>query len=88
VAAALVRDRPAAQLQLSAREIRLELEAPTQQVRDILDCRASEGELRAFLGAVAGEVEAFLARQRSDSDGTAEPSAAADPARDIGSGSS
>jgi hypothetical protein len=33
-------------------EIKLELEEPTQWVRDILDCRASEGKLREFLRCV------------------------------------
>ena len=67
VAASLVRERPAEQLELFAREIRLELEEPTQQMCDILDCQASESELRAFLGSVAGEVEAFLLGQRPGS---------------------
>jgi hypothetical protein len=31
------------------KEIRLELDEPTQQVRDSLDCRASEEELRKYL---------------------------------------
>jgi len=64
VAALLIRDRPVAELRLSLREIRLELEEPTQQVRDILDCRASEGELREFLRLVAEGVEASLAGRR------------------------
>jgi hypothetical protein len=37
------------QLAAMAAEIRLELETPTQPVRDILDCRAPEAELRAYL---------------------------------------
>ena len=61
VATLLVREQPAEQLELFARETRLELEEPTQQVRDILECRASEGELRAFLGSVAAQVEEFMA---------------------------
>jgi hypothetical protein len=90
VVASLVRDSSAEQLEFFTREIRLELEEPTQQVRDIVDCRASEGDLRAFLGAVVGEVEAFLTGQRADrrAQRQAEPDAAPNPARDIGSGSS
>ena len=78
-AASLVRHRPAEELASFAREIRLELDEPTQPVRDILDCRASEAELRAFLGAVAGEVEAILAGRRAGPRDTAEPGAAPDP---------
>jgi hypothetical protein len=38
------------------REVRLELETPTQAVRDILDCRGSEKDLREFLRLLADEV--------------------------------
>jgi hypothetical protein len=62
---AFTKDRSAEQLQLFVREIMLELEEPTQQVRDILDCRASEGELREFLRSFAEGVEAFLVGRRS-----------------------
>ncbi len=65
VAASLAQDRSEEQLTLFAREMRLELEEPTQQVRDILDCRASEDELRGFLQSVAEEVEVLLSRWRS-----------------------
>ena len=33
------------------KEIRLELDEPTQQVRETLDCRAPEGELRQYLSS-------------------------------------
>jgi hypothetical protein len=42
------------------KEIRLELNDPTQQVRDILDCRATEEELRNFLGLVCLSIESAL----------------------------
>ena len=35
------------------REIRLELDDPTQQIRDILNCDASEEELRKYLRCLA-----------------------------------
>jgi hypothetical protein len=72
VTASLVRDRQSEQLEVFAREIRLELDEPTQQVRDILNCQASECELREFLGLVAGGIEAFLAGRRSGSKGAAQ----------------
>src|SRR5262245_21001217 len=64
LAASIARDRSAEELEWIVREIRQELEAPTQAVRDILDCRASEETLRAFLDSIAGEMEALLASQR------------------------
>lgn len=64
VAATLVRERPADQLELFAREIRLELEEPTQQVRDILDNPCSEGELREYLRLMAEGIEASLTARR------------------------
>lgn len=60
VARSLIRGRPAEHLELIVREIRLELHEPTQQVRDILDCRASESELRTFLRSVADNIAATL----------------------------
>jgi hypothetical protein len=78
VAAALVRGRPAEQSELFAREIRLELDEPTLPIGAFLECRASEGELRAFLGSVAREIEALLAIHRAGPQGKVEPSAAAD----------
>jgi hypothetical protein len=38
-------------------EIALELQDPTQQVRDILDSRASEEDLRSYLRCVAEQLE-------------------------------
>ena len=67
VAAALDRERPTEEMNLLAREIRLELDEPTQQVRDILHCRASEDALREFLRLVADGIEASLASRRSRS---------------------
>jgi hypothetical protein len=45
------------------REIRLELASPTQQVRDILDLRASEQDLREFLALVADKIHEELQKQ-------------------------
>ena len=39
------------------REIRLELDDPTQQVRDTLDCKASEVDLRQYLFSFCEHVE-------------------------------
>lgn len=44
-------------IKLIVQEITLELDDPTQQVRDILDCRASEEDLRRYLRAVADRLE-------------------------------
>jgi transposase-like protein len=43
------------------REIRLELDDPTQQVRDTLDCKAPEAELRQFLASFCEHVERLRA---------------------------
>jgi transposase-like protein len=40
-------------IKLIVQEIELELHDPTQQVRDILDCHASEDDLRKYLRCVA-----------------------------------
>jgi hypothetical protein len=53
--------RPAEELERLVREIKLELREPTQQVRDILDSRATEGELREYLQLFADGVERWLA---------------------------
>jgi hypothetical protein len=66
VTAALIRQRPAERLESFAREIRLELDEPTQQVRDILDCTASEEELREFLRLVADGIEEFLTAREGE----------------------
>jgi hypothetical protein len=78
VAASLAQDRSEELLALFAREMRLELEEPTQQVRDMLDCRASEEEVRNFLRSVAEEIEALLAYRRPARTNTAERGAAPD----------
>src|SRR5262245_23658617 len=46
-------------------EIRLELADPTQQIRDTLDCRASEEKLREFLRVFADNLEQLVAERRS-----------------------
>ena len=51
------------------KEIRLELDDPTQQVRDIVGCMASEEELREYLRLVVEHVERLHARQQSRSQG-------------------
>jgi hypothetical protein len=40
-------------IKLIALEIKLELDDPTQHIRDILECRASEEDLRRYLRCVA-----------------------------------
>jgi len=59
VAAMLRSQQEAARCELIAREIRAELAAPTQPVREILPgMRASEGDLREFLRGVADALDA------------------------------
>lgn len=65
VADAFIRSRPE-HLEYILREIRLELEEPTQQVRDILDCRGSESELRTFLRSVADRIATALTEARDE----------------------
>ncbi len=48
------------QIDLAVQEIRLELDEPTQRVRDILGCHASEAELREYLRLVAERLERSL----------------------------
>jgi len=62
----LVEQRPPAYLRLMVEEIRLELRDPTQQVRDILDCRASEEKLREFLRLFADHVDQLIADKQPD----------------------
>ena len=50
------------QLQILVDEIKFELRNPTQQVRDIHDCRASEAQLREFLRLFTNHVERQLRR--------------------------
>jgi len=57
VAAMLTRGASAAARASIAREIALELGDPTQRVGDIVDCRASEAELRRYLGLVVAHLE-------------------------------
>jgi hypothetical protein len=45
------------QIRLIVQEIKLELDDPTQQVRDILECNASEEDLRKYLRCVADRLE-------------------------------
>ncbi len=45
------------QIRLIVEEIKLELDDPTQQIRDILECRASEEDLRNYLRCVAERLE-------------------------------
>ncbi len=63
VAALVIKQRSSEELALFVREIRLELDDPTQQVRDILECRASEAELRNYLRLFCEHVEQFLAER-------------------------
>ena len=47
-------------------EIRIELEHPTQNVRDILDLRGDETDLREYLGLVADRLSLKLGRPGSE----------------------
>ena len=49
IAQQFLKHRSPEELEWIVNEIRLELNDPTQQVRDTLDCRASEEDLRQFL---------------------------------------
>lgn len=60
VAAQFVEQWTPEQVDLAIREIRLELAEPTQRVRDILGCRASEAELREYLRLFAEYLERSL----------------------------
>lgn len=44
-------------IKLIVQEIKLELDDPTQQVRDIVECRASEDDLRKYLRCVAERLD-------------------------------
>jgi hypothetical protein len=46
-------------IKLIVQEIKLELDDPTQQVREILECRASEEDLRKYLRCVADRLDKF-----------------------------
>lgn len=57
IAQSFVEQKSPEQLDRIVKEIRLELNDPTQQVRDTLSCVASEEELRRYLWAFVGRVE-------------------------------
>ena len=57
VAQEFVNQRSMEKLTRMVQEIRLELEEPTQQVRDSLDCVASEADLRTYLAAFCDEID-------------------------------
>ena len=63
VANLLIQQRSTDELALAVREFRLELEDPTQRIRDTLDCRAAEGDLRQFLLSVTEAIEDYLRRK-------------------------
>lgn len=52
------------QLKMIQSEISDELESPTQAVKEILRCHASEGDLREYLAAVAKILRNFLDDQQ------------------------
>ena len=60
IAEMLVRNRPPEKIASLVEEIELELEHPTQQVRDIIENVASEAKCRAFLAAVVHRLRAAL----------------------------
>jgi hypothetical protein len=57
VAGMFAKQESAERVERIVREIRLELDDPTQQVRDILECLASEEDLREYLRCVTGRLE-------------------------------
>src|SRR6266436_316745 len=61
-----VKQKPASYLRTMIEEIRLELRDPTQQVRDIVDCRASEEKVREFLRLFADNVDRLMANEEPD----------------------
>jgi hypothetical protein len=58
VAATFERDQSKEMIQAAIDEVRLELDEPRQPLRETLDCRATEEELRAFLHCVAERLKA------------------------------
>lgn len=60
IAASLVRAESREKIAWMENEIRLELASPKQNVRDILDLRASEQDLREFLALVADKLHKAL----------------------------
>ena len=59
VALSVQRGRSPAEIAAFVREIEIELEEPTQQVRDILNTEASEADCRAFVAAVVSRISHF-----------------------------
>ena len=57
-AESLLRQWTQDQIAAAIEEVRLELANPTQEVRDVLDCRATESELREFLRRLCDRLEA------------------------------
>jgi hypothetical protein len=57
VAASFAKQESAERVKLFVQEIKLELDDPTQQVRDILESRASETELRDYLRCLVEQLE-------------------------------
>jgi hypothetical protein len=53
VADLFAKQQSSERIKLFVQEIKLELDDPTQQVRDILECHASEDDLRKYLRCVA-----------------------------------
>ena len=64
VAKRLAQQYSGGELALMIKEIRLELDDPTQQVRDTLDSRASEEELRRYLVSFCECLEHLQANTR------------------------
>jgi transposase-like protein len=57
VADMFAKEKSSEQIKLIVQEIKLELDDPTQQVRDILECSASEEDVRKYLRCVAARLE-------------------------------
>lgn len=57
VAEMFAKQESSERIKLIVQEIKLELDDPTQQVRDILECHASEDDLRKYLRCVADRLD-------------------------------
>jgi hypothetical protein len=57
VADLFAKQQSSERIKLIVQEIKLELDDPTQQVRDILECNASEDDLRKYLRCVADRLD-------------------------------
>jgi len=57
IAVMFAHQESAERIKLMVQEIKLELDDPTQQIGDILECRASEEDLRKYLRCLADRLD-------------------------------